>query len=809
MGHFAASILRIRVHRGRARRIFGSLVAASALLAGCGDDTLLSGGAGGEAGSGQGGSPHGEGGNGGEGIGGEPSTPFCGDGAFAPGELCDDGNSVAGDGCSEECRVESGFVCNGSPSICETVCGDGFVAGSEECDDDGTMSGDGCNATCGLEPGWFCDDSEPSYCAAVCGDGIVAHGSPAAGAEACDDGNVALGDGCDGSCNIEVGWSCDLEPSVCTTGCGDGAIAGAEACDDGNLASADGCSTACAIEPGFGCGGEPSLCEPVGVSCVAPIIVTDGFVFAGSDLAAYGDDLDFGAWPGCTNVSGVPNTSPDLVFSVELEAEEHLYVRNLGTVQLVFQVVDTCAPQACLATFSGAGETGFDFTAPGSGTYTVVVETLVAGADVDPAETFDLRFNIAACGNGNVEYLETCDDANNLDGDGCTMQCSFEPGFLCLGTAPTVCYAGTCADPIPASLLVDGDLPGTFAEYGSDPDFSQGPGCASPADSAATDDIVVSVDLLAGERLHTKNFHSYAHHFNLYSHIIMPDQCGPSGACEASAYSDCAGGCWDAEATYIAPQDETVFVVFEAEHNDSPGYYPNPPVNTLILTTYCGNGVLEEGEACDDGNRSSADGCSSDCVVEAGFSCGGEPSACETCDLGPAIDVTMFPYQLTGLTADYAHEQNGVGPGCPAGYGLGEMLFHVDLQPGQTVRMTSSGAAGAILEPNFCDGTSGCVVGGGTTVHHTATAAESIYLRALAGSDSFDLQIEVFECGDGTVNFNETCDDGNVVDGDGCSAQCSIEPGFNCHEPNRPVWRAAPTRTSSRSTRHRSSSPAS
>lgn len=34
----------------------------------------------------------------------------------------------------------------------------------------------------------------------------------------------------------------------------------------------------------------------------------------------------------------------------------------------------------------------------------------------------------------------------------------------------------------------------------------------------------------------------------------------------------------------------------------------------------CGNGVLDEGEQCDDGNRVNGDGCSSECEVE----CGGE-----------------------------------------------------------------------------------------------------------------------------------------------------------------------------------------
>eukprot|EP01117_Protostelium_nocturnum_P002878 TRINITY_DN137_c0_g1_i1.p1 TRINITY_DN137_c0_g1~~TRINITY_DN137_c0_g1_i1.p1 ORF type:complete len:680 (-),score=249.87 TRINITY_DN137_c0_g1_i1:266-2305(-) len=35
-------------------------------------------------------------------------------------------------------------------------------------------------------------------------------------------------------------------------------------------------------------------------------------------------------------------------------------------------------------------------------------------------------------------------------------------------------------------------------------------------------------------------------------------------------------------------------------------------------------------------------------------------------------------------------------------------------------------------------------------------------------------------CGDGTIGDNEQCDDGNVAAGDGCSASCGIEWGYNC-----------------------------
>ena len=50
----------------------------------------------------------------------------------------------------------------------------------------------------------------------------------------------------------------------------------------------------------------------------------------------------------------------------------------------------------------------------------------------------------------------------------------------------------------------------------------------------------------------------------------------------------------------------------------------------------CGDGELTGDESCDDGNRDPRDGCSSDCTVEEGFVCVGQPSICEpleTCDV--------------------------------------------------------------------------------------------------------------------------------------------------------------------------------
>jgi cysteine-rich repeat protein len=48
-------------------------------------------------------------------------------------------------------------------------CGDGLIVGTERCDDGGTTPGDGCDASCQIEPGWDCV-GEPSVCSEICGD---------------------------------------------------------------------------------------------------------------------------------------------------------------------------------------------------------------------------------------------------------------------------------------------------------------------------------------------------------------------------------------------------------------------------------------------------------------------------------------------------------------------------------------------------------------------------------------------------------------------------------------------------------------
>jgi len=61
--------------------------------------------------------------------------------------------------------------------------------------------------------------------------------------------------------------------------------------------------------------------------------------------------------------------------------------------------------------------------------------------------------------------------------------------------------------------------------------------------------------------------------------------------------------------------------------------YPNENCETCPFDCPCvncpdGSVDTDEGEECDDNNPTDGDGCSSECVVESGYTCTGEPSSC-------------------------------------------------------------------------------------------------------------------------------------------------------------------------------------
>jgi len=176
---------------------------------------------------------------------GKPRVPACGNSFVEDGEVCDDGNTSPGDGCSADCKaIEKGFACPKPGVLCAAAaCGDGIVAGVEDCDDGNSKKGDGCSDLCRLEPGFKCDDPGKKCVATVCGD------NKKEGSEQCDDGNKFPYDGCSPTCTLEP----KCANGACTAVCGDGLKFPNEECDDGNTRNGDGCSSTCTFEPGYQC----------------------------------------------------------------------------------------------------------------------------------------------------------------------------------------------------------------------------------------------------------------------------------------------------------------------------------------------------------------------------------------------------------------------------------------------------------------------------------------------------------------------------------------------------------------------------
>ncbi len=313
----------------------------------------------------------------------------CSDGLIHPDETCDDGNGVAGDGCSDFCLEEVGWNCSGEPSVCTLNCGNGALDEDEACDDGGTAGEDGCDAACQVEDGWSCD-GEPSVCALDCSNGSLDPG------EACDDGNPSSGDGCSDECNVEPGYECSGEPSVCSFVCGNGSFNSGETCDDDNAIGGDGCSALCRIEPGWSCSGAPSTCAPI---CGDSLVT-------GTEVC---DDGNPTSGDGCSLLCQI-----ELGYACQGQPSSCSPVCGDGFIR---------APETC----DDGNSTGGDGCS-----------ATICRQEFDHHCAGQPSVCVALCGDGNLDGVEECDDGNLANGDGCAGNCTIEDGFSCYGT-PSLC----------------------------------------------------------------------------------------------------------------------------------------------------------------------------------------------------------------------------------------------------------------------------------------------------------------------------------------------------------------------------------
>jgi cysteine-rich repeat protein len=195
------------------------------------------------------------------------------------------------------------------------------------------------------------------------------------------------------------------------------------------------------------------------------------------------------------------------------------------------------------------------------------------------------------------------------------------------------------------------------------------------------------------------------------------------------------------------------------------------------VAEYCGDGITQPGlaEQCDDGNRSSNDGCSATCVRE--FCGDGTQQTSEQCDDGNTRSEDGCSNTCKREYCGDRVTQLGLGESCDDGNIISNdgcsALCRREFC-GDGVKQTSEACDdGNIVSGDGCSAT--CVVercGDGVV---QAGIGEQCDDGNTANNDGCSGTCKREVCGDGVKQTSEGCDDGNTASGDGCSATCVVE----------------------------------
>ncbi|MFH1530846.1 MAG: DUF4159 domain-containing protein [Pseudomonadota bacterium] len=496
---------------------------------------------------------------------------------------------------SGECGVvewHEGFPCEEGDlcsvgDLCEKgTCLPGVAANCNDgnpCTDDSCDPATGCVQIPNIDP---CEDGDVCTVGDVCLDGECAHGVDLD----CDDGNVCTDDSCDpatGCTHVPNTGSCD-DGNACTEKdvCAGGMCLGPDDtnCDDGNLCTNDSCN------PLSGCAhlDNTAPCND-GDACTEGDACAGGACLGTSEKSC--DDGNVCTEDSCDPVTGCahgPNAAPCTDGNLCTEGD----ICDQG-------VCTPGAPMDC--------EDGDVCTTDSCHPFTGCVHANNAA----PCDDGDACTSGDTCSQGDcVGQTQGCDDGNPCTDDSCdpAIGCVHIPndepcndGNAC--TEGGTCGGGVCTPGEPVDCD-DGDVcttdschPLTGCVHGNN---------TSPCDDG---DACTSGDTC-----------------DQGDCVGQPMICDDGDACTTGDH--CAGG----QCVHAGALDCDDSEVCTTDSCD-----PLLGCVHLLLTPCCGNGLLEEGEVCDDGNHQSGDGCSLTCQCEpdcAGKICG--PDSCGAlCEAGP------------------------------------------------------------------------------------------------------------------------------------------------------------------------------
>jgi len=229
----------------------------------------------------------------------------------------------------------------------------------------------------------------------------------------------------------------------------------------------------------------------------------------------------------------------------------------------------------------------------------------------------------------------------------------------------------------------------------------------------------------------------------------------------------------------VAPELDTA--------QDTHDLWPDVPSDFLPYEPYCGNGIVEGAEQCDDGNRLTGDGCESDCT----FTCVAD-SDCfdseicngfEACDVGTHTCLPGRPWEDGFVCLDDPRSICIGGicfeSSCGDDFidtGAGEMCEPPGVG-GCDVRcqLMCTSDADCPDDGNMCTGQEYC----DTDIYlceRMNVPADGTVCQEDPRAVCVDQVCQASFCGDGFADTGagEECDDENAVSGDGCEPDCTF-----------------------------------
>jgi cysteine-rich repeat protein len=393
--------------------------------------------------------------------------------------------------------------------------------------------------------------------------------------------------------------------------CGDGIAECGEECDDGNTISGDGCSSSCEV--------EDALCVP------------------DWELSCNTSDTWSTLWSGATDAVGSYSCSSwdesgreyAYTFQPQQSGEVTLQLSGMSSDMDVF-VLDgaECDPQTCIA----HGNVSTTFQAQGGETYYIVVD---GRNGAEGSYTIDL--NCASCGNGVVEYGEECDDGTaNESRFGIEV---WQQGGAAMSGRPierwtnaTSFYAYLSASAHTGYEAVGRSLAFLFRDYstgvlslfvihGIDEDTT--------GEFQPTAEVLFDIyDLPTGTTLNrsddpdelvqlspTEYRGDWWLRANTDGGVISDIAYPVGGMSNPNGWTVVIDPAWGYGLTeWVWVDDDSQLHQLDMTKPLYITAYAEPVSCREDCTEpYCGDGILDPGEMCDDGNVTSGDGCAADC----------------------------------------------------------------------------------------------------------------------------------------------------------------------------------------------------